>query len=107
MTLPEYSYFALSYTWGSPTDKVPIRCGDSNIIIPRNIYLALRCLAREPRQGAIDTDKPIGYSIWIWADAICIHQSDQDEKSQQGPLMRQIYQSADVVASVARGAGRG
>ena len=95
--LPKYSYYALSYTWGSPTDKVPIRCGDSVVMIPRNLYLALHCLAREPWQNAIDTHEPIGYSIWIWADAICIHQSDQDEKSQQVPLMRQIYQSADAV----------
>ena len=97
--MPKYPYVALSYTWGSPTDKVPIRCGDpgQNIMIPRNLYSALHCLAREPWQGAMKTDDPIGYETWIWADAICIDQSDPDEKSQQVPLMRQIYQSADVV----------
>ena len=97
--LTEIEYFAISYTWGPPTDKVPIRCGDSNqtIMIPRNLYSALHCLAREPWQGVMDTDEPIGYSIWIWADAICIDQSSLHERSQQVQLMRQIYQSASVI----------
>ena len=94
--LADFPYIAMSYTWGSSTDQVPIRCGYSNqsIMIPANLYSALDCLAREP---TVDKKKPIGYDIWIWADAICIDQSDLDERSQQVQLMRQIYQSADCV----------
>ena len=97
--LTNFEYVAMSYTWGPPSDKVPIQCGDSNqtIMIPGNLYSALHCLAREPWQGVMDTDEPIGYDIWIWSDAICIDQSNQDERSQQVQLMRQIYQSASIV----------
>ena len=97
--LTEFEYFAMSYTWGPPADKVPIQCGDSNqtIMIPGNLYLALHCLAREPWQGVMDTAEPIGYDIWIWADAISIDQSNLDERSQQVQIMRQIYHSASAV----------
>ena len=97
--LTESEYIAMSYTWGSPDDKVPIRCGSNGqtVMIPRNLYSALLCLATEPLQGSFDTDDPFGYSVWIWADAICIDQSNLAERSQQVQLMRQIYQSAFIV----------
>ena len=97
--LTEYEYLAMSYTWGSPDDKVSIPCGSSGeiVMIPRNLYAALLCLATEPWQGALNTGDPIGYSLWIWADAICIDQSNLAERGQQVQLMRQIYQSASSV----------
>ena len=97
--LTEYQYIAMSYTWGAPDDKVPIRCGgnDQAVLIPRNLYAALLCLATEPWQGVMDSEGPMGYDVWIWADAICIDQSNLDERTQQVRLMRQIYQSAFVV----------
>lgn len=66
-------------------------------MIPRTLYSGLLCLATEPWQSALDSDDPIGYGVWIWADAICIDQSKLAERSQQVQLMRQIYQSASVV----------
>ena len=50
-----------------------------------NLYQALRRLRwfRDPRL--------------IWVDAICINQSDVDEKSQQIPLMGRIYRNAASV----------
>ena len=97
--LARYEYIAMSYTWGSPDDKIPIRCGSNGlaVMIPWNLYSALLCLATERWQGYLDSDEPIGYSTWIWADAICIDQSSLAERSQQVQLMRRIYQSAFVV----------
>ena len=98
--LTGYDYFAMSYTWGSPDDKTSIPCGSNGevVMIPRNLYAALLCLATEPYKGSLTkTGEPIGYSIWIWADAICIDQSSLAERSQQVQLMRQIYQSAACV----------
>ena len=94
--LTGYDYLAMSYTWGSPDDKTSVPCGSNGevVMIPRNLYAALLCLATEPWQGSLTkTGEPIGYSIWIWADTICIDQSSLAERSQQVQLMRQIYQS--------------
>jgi hypothetical protein len=32
---------------------------------------------------------------YLWIDAICLNQADEAEKSQQIPLMGEIYQQAD------------
>jgi Heterokaryon incompatibility protein (HET) len=39
-------------------------------------------------------DKRQGY---IWADAICINQIDTSEKTEQVPLMADIYERAELV----------
>jgi hypothetical protein len=36
-------------------------------------------------------------SGFLWIDAICINQSDNEEKSQQVRLMGEIYSKAEVV----------
>jgi hypothetical protein len=99
--LGDFGYLAMSYTWGASSDKVAIHCDDRDhiIMIPRNLYAGLHCFAKERWTSAIDTGDPIGYNedVWIWADACCIWQSNNDEKNQQIPLMRRIYQSAAVV----------
>ena len=103
--LTGYDYLAMSYTWGSPDGKTSIPCGSNGevVMIPRNLYAALLCLATEPWQDSLrKTGEPIGYNVWIWADAICIDQSSLAERSQQVQLMRQTYQSA---ASVLVGLG--
>jgi hypothetical protein len=56
-----------------------------DITIGENLGLAIRHLRSESR------------SVQIWADALCINQVDDEEKSNQVQLMYSIYQSASFV----------
>lgn len=69
---------AISYRWD--TIQTWIACGEHQIPIGRNLYLALMAL----RQA----DKPRR----LWVDAICIDQRSDAEKALQVPLMAEIYQ---------------
>ncbi|KAF2180153.1 HET-domain-containing protein [Zopfia rhizophila CBS 207.26] len=84
-------YSALSYCWGNRTDKVQITCNSCSLQIGRNLYNALVVLRN--RQARSFPDQP----LYLWADAICINQSDSTEKNRQVPLMREIYQRAQQV----------
>jgi Heterokaryon incompatibility protein (HET) len=98
-------YQALSYCWGSehPTEaifiqdiSVPQATGEAEEMMilmatqtkPRpfavrpNLFAALKCLRSE-------TD-----DVWLWVDAICINQEDDDEKNHQLPKMPDIYRRA-------------
>lgn len=83
------SYEAVSYAWGSKLDNAVIIVGeggvDYNVEIPRSLHGALKQL----RHGC-------NHRL-IWADAICINQTDDEEKSCQVRLMRKIYQRATRV----------
>lgn len=76
-------YFALSYTWGSPEPPFFIKCDGSDIRITRSLHEALHKLRR--------TWRP----VLVWADAICINQSDNSEKARQVVRMREIYAKAN------------
>ena len=81
-------YEALSYTWVHegkvwiPNTPTPILCNNTHLDIPRSLETALRHLC-DPRKPRL-----------IWADAICINQTDDDEKTHQVALMRDIYRKA-------------
>lgn len=75
-------YCALSYTWGSPETPFSINCNGSDIRITRSLHEAL-CQMRR-------TWRP----VVIWADAICINQTDNLEKAQQVMRMGEIYSKA-------------
>ncbi|KAH8665163.1 heterokaryon incompatibility protein-domain-containing protein [Tricladium varicosporioides] len=79
-------FYALSYVWGDQTKCHEIWIDGKWLAITRNLYLALRSM-----QSGI-TGK-----IYIWADAICMNQEDNSEKSAQIQLMRDIYHSASEV----------
>ncbi|KAL2679272.1 hypothetical protein Neosp_010039 [[Neocosmospora] mangrovei] len=78
-------YKALSYTWGSPDPTGTIWVDGHGIPVGQNLFTALQRLYE---------DSSIEY---LWADALCINQSDDDEKSHQVPLMSQIYSRAKTV----------
>lgn len=75
--LPDYE--ALSYTWGDPTVKVPIRVNENVLQVTPNLNNALRHLRRRNEKRV------------LWVDAICINQDDLGEKSYQIPFMGEIY----------------
>ncbi|EEU37728.1 uncharacterized protein NECHADRAFT_53535 [Fusarium vanettenii 77-13-4] len=85
---PEYA--ALSYLWGDPQDQEIITVQGYKLGVTKNLAAALSRLRRdEPWLG---TDR-------VWADAICIDQTNLVERSEQVQLMRRIYSSALVVYS--------
>lgn len=89
-------YVALSYVWGpenAATDESIIIDGAIRPI-RKNLSQALGFLAHalvHAENGSGNTPS------YIWVDAICINQSDDDEKSQVVPQMGQIFASASHV----------
>jgi hypothetical protein len=79
------AYEALSYVWGLPQQPHEILCNGKVIRIQPSLSDALKRL-RLPRTARV-----------IWADAICINQGDNAEKSHQVPLMGSIYSRAERV----------
>ena len=78
----EAEYEALSYFWGDPSARSPIKCNGSRLDVTRNLKSALRDLRRP------DTPRI------LWIDAICIDQDDINEREQQVGIMSDIYRSA-------------
>jgi hypothetical protein len=78
-------YEALSYVWGQPTDKRQILCCGRTINIPTNLRDLLQTI-RNP----FETKR-------LWADAICINQSDKTEVGHQLGQMASIYSTAERV----------
>jgi hypothetical protein len=73
------SYKALSYTWGSGEFPCAVSVNGFSVPITVNLFDALRYLRDEHQPRT------------IWADAICINQSDLAERSSQVLLMGRIY----------------
>ncbi|KAI4268829.1 MAG: hypothetical protein L6R38_007708 [Xanthoria sp. 2 TBL-2021] len=94
-TKPEY--YALSYTWGPPTQEAqqrgmtsrsccPITCNGATILVTENLFHFLRHAARN-----FNNKGP-----W-WIDAICINQANVLERNQQILKMADIYATACLV----------
>ncbi|EPE24734.1 hypothetical protein GLAREA_08587 [Glarea lozoyensis ATCC 20868] len=77
----EQAYTALSYCWRDASDTVAITVNGSELAVTRSLGAALSELQRR------------GYSH-VWIDAICIDQSDDDERGHQILKMRDIYRNA-------------
>jgi hypothetical protein len=78
----ELAYTAISYYWGDSSMKVPIRVGDQVLFIGHNLWSALYHL-RTPKALKV-----------VWADGICINQTDVDERNHQVHQMCDIYRTA-------------
>lgn len=72
-------YDTLSYTWGSSNNTKVIRVNGQTIDVSINLFTALRALRRRFQ------------TVTIWADALCIDQENNSEKSKQVALMGRIY----------------
>ena len=82
-TSPQYE--ALSYTWGAVSDK-NVRIQERyDILVTDNLYHAL---LRLRHKSQIRT---------MWVDAICINQSDVEERSRQVAMMGRICREATCV----------
>ncbi|KZL79375.1 ankyrin and het domain protein [Colletotrichum incanum] len=83
--LPESadSYEAISYVWGSEDrPRRIVSPAGAEIAITENLYHCLKRIRLEDRTRL------------VWADALCINQSDNKEKESQIMLMHDIYVSA-------------
>ncbi|TGO17304.1 hypothetical protein BTUL_0019g00950 [Botrytis tulipae] len=77
-------YTALSYCWGSSPEQSVIWIDNVRVGVGINLANALIRLRR------------MGIEL-VWTDAVCIKQSDNQEKSFQVRLMTQIYSKAKIV----------
>ncbi|KAM0324593.1 hypothetical protein ACHAQA_007981 [Verticillium albo-atrum] len=78
-------FAALSYVWGDMRETVEAIVDGIPYAIGRNLHQ----LFLQLRRHKVDT--------WLWTDAICINQTDNDEKRWQINLMRDIYNQAASV----------
>ncbi|KAF2034488.1 hypothetical protein EK21DRAFT_108106 [Setomelanomma holmii] len=77
------SCVALSYTWGETTTKKKIICNKFSFTITQNSH------------DALDVLRPLdGGWRYLWFDAICINQSDMEERARQVQNMLLIYKGA-------------
>jgi hypothetical protein len=77
-------YTAVSYAWNHSAGNEVIYVDDQVLFIKRNLWKCLQCLRLTWR--------------CIWADAICINQSDLYEVNYQFGMMGMIYANAAVVS---------
>ncbi|MCJ1360615.1 MAG: hypothetical protein MMC33_010623, partial [Icmadophila ericetorum] len=82
---PYLEYTALSYTWGEPTPTAAIRIDGMVVQVRVNLEQALQRIQQ------------ISTPVCLWVDAICIDQSNEQEKSEQVQRMHNIYQRAASV----------
>lgn len=82
-------YAALSYVCGSPLNPVVIDVNGHNFNAFANLASAINEV-RECWKRAFGEEE-----ILLWTDQICINQNDDDERSRQVSIMREIYRHAD------------
>jgi hypothetical protein len=80
-----HSYEALSYVWGDLSRTRSIFLDDVQFGVTSNLYAALLQL------------RDHSFPRIIWIDAICINQSDDDERELQIQSMAKIYGNAKRV----------
>lgn len=97
-------YDALSYVWGDPAVQHEIICNGQSMRIGTSLMEALisrRVISAVSLDaGGSGTKKTAQQGIfreWVWADAICINQSDVIEKTEQVRMMTEIYSNAGQV----------
>jgi len=93
------NYIALSYTWGDPNETVPVLCDGKTINITRNLNEALWQLRENWKSFARKSSSKNRFAQpqYFWIDAVCINQSNQEEKSCQVGVMGEIYRQAHNV----------
>jgi hypothetical protein len=84
-SVPCPQYDCVSYVWGDPSSTRSAFINEKPIQITTNLHDALRHIRSNSE------------SVIIWADAVCINQSDVDEKGQQVALMEVIYRKCSKV----------
>lgn len=89
-TQSDWTYQALSYTWGDGTRKVPIFLNGQDFLVTTNLEDGLRHMRCKTWSKSLD-------QLPLWIDAICINQEDSDERDVQVRRMKSIYEQAERV----------
>lgn len=79
-------YIALSYTWGAASQKKMIHVDDTPLLVSSNCWRALHRLRRRGPP-----------SQYFWIDALCVDQSNNEEKSLQVRAMGDVFRQAESV----------
>jgi hypothetical protein len=79
------TYDALSYAWGEGNETERIQVNGASVEITESLWNALYYLRHTKEMRT------------LWVDAICIDQSNVEERSRQVPLMDFIYGRAQTV----------
>jgi hypothetical protein len=85
LSLRTHLYEALSYVWGDPDKTLSIYVDKNQFQVTVNLHAALSHL------------RDYSFERVIWVDAICIDQSNLEERKQQVQLMAKIYSNANRV----------
>ncbi|KAE9375043.1 hypothetical protein N431DRAFT_406149 [Stipitochalara longipes BDJ] len=78
-------YEAISYAWGDPMARAPVIVDGKVLEVTLNLQTALKHFRYHDRSRV------------LWADAICINQTNIPERGYQVTQMRKIYQKAKAV----------
>jgi Heterokaryon incompatibility protein (HET) len=81
---PSIDYVAISYCWGTGPTSRRIQCNNESFAVSENLYAALETISRASE-------------FKFWVDAICIDQSNAEEKNIQVGKMGEIYRNAALV----------
>ncbi|KAF2011115.1 HET-domain-containing protein, partial [Aaosphaeria arxii CBS 175.79] len=87
------AYTALSYRWDKKIPPEEISVNDIDMTVGGNLASALRHIRAEIARSS----SPL--SPLVWADGVCINQSDVEERSSQVQLMGAVYSNASTVVS--------
>ena len=81
-------YVALSYVWGSQTQPLTLRRANHKVLSKKGA-INLDQISRTISDAAVVVEM-LG-ERYLWVDALCIIQDDQDDLATQIPVMGQIY----------------
>lgn len=85
----DYPYEAMSYTWGEPVFSHMLYVTATNVLEHPKVLCITSNLAALLRRMRY----PV-HTRTFWIDAICINQQNNEEKSNQIPMMMSIYRRA-------------
>ncbi|KAK0750227.1 heterokaryon incompatibility protein-domain-containing protein [Schizothecium vesticola] len=95
-------YLAISYAWGNPERTHKLLVNGAALLVPENTFRTLYTVYHAAETLATELCAS-GEQVSLWIDAICINQSDIDEKEDQVRRMGQIYsQAAGAIGYIGR-----
>lgn len=99
-TAVEDTFIPFSYVWGDQTQKHSIIVNGQTRQVGKNLASMLKQARSVILKKPLKND-PRKHGYLFWADALCIDQSNTDERNHQVSLMKDIYGSARLaIASV-------